>query len=168
MWSLYYNLPCSILDEGGIRRRINLSSSQRELSATPLNARVPLGDLVTGQVWTDGRTVSPCVVSHVYLCVDMTSLVESTAVSPLLCCIPMCAYVVGEPVCGYGIAGGVTLQRITVQKFRGDFPWRILPASTHFHTAVYTNQCRRGMGSSAQSISHHLCPHQNTGVLVDR
>ena len=44
-------VPCSVLDEGGIRRRINLSSSQRELSATPLNARVPLGDLATGQVW---------------------------------------------------------------------------------------------------------------------
>ena len=44
-----FRIP-SILDEGGIRRRINLSSSQREVNATPLNARVPLSDLVTGQV----------------------------------------------------------------------------------------------------------------------
>lgn len=48
---LHYNFHLSsILDEGGIRRRITFSSSQREVNATPLNARVPLSDLVTGQV----------------------------------------------------------------------------------------------------------------------
>lgn len=44
------NLVHSVTDDSGSRRRIHLSSSQRELSATPLNARIPLGELLADQV----------------------------------------------------------------------------------------------------------------------
>ena len=41
---------CSICDSGGSRRRIFLSSAHKEMSATPLHARVPLSSLPRGEV----------------------------------------------------------------------------------------------------------------------
>lgn len=42
-------LDLTVLDSGGSRRRLQMSSSQREVAVTPLNARVPLTAL-TGEV----------------------------------------------------------------------------------------------------------------------
>lgn len=43
-------IELSVVDKSGSRRRIQLSSSLKEIAATPLNARVPLIGLLTGQV----------------------------------------------------------------------------------------------------------------------
>lgn len=40
----------SVLDKSGNHRRIQLSSSVKDVSVTPPNARVPLTSLFTGQV----------------------------------------------------------------------------------------------------------------------
>ena len=86
----------SILDGGGSRRRVQLSSSLREISTSPLNARAPLAGMITGQV---GRILqaevsvvtlthsptpslplslphSPTPSQWVNLCVDVGSLVS--------------------------------------------------------------------------------------------
>ena len=43
-------IELSVVDKSGSRRRIQLSSSVKEIAATPLNARVPLTGILTGHV----------------------------------------------------------------------------------------------------------------------
>ncbi len=43
-------LPSSVLDGRGSRRRVQLSTSLREISVSPLNARVPLPGLCAEEV----------------------------------------------------------------------------------------------------------------------
>ena len=44
------SLEVGVIDGSGSRRRINLSNSVREVSSSPLHARVPLTNLTTGKV----------------------------------------------------------------------------------------------------------------------
>ncbi len=43
-------IDLGVMDSSGSRRRIQMSTSQREMAVTPLNARVPLSGVITGQV----------------------------------------------------------------------------------------------------------------------
>ena len=55
-------IDLSVIDKSGNRRRVQMSTSQREVAATPLNARVPLASIITGQV----RWISVLCASNVY------------------------------------------------------------------------------------------------------
>ena len=55
-------LELTVLDGAGCRRRVQLSSSLREVSASPLNARVPLSGVLLIDQWVN-------------VCVDVVSLV---------------------------------------------------------------------------------------------
>lgn len=55
-------LELAVVDGGGCRRRIQLSTSLREISASPLNARVPLAGVLVTDQWVN-------------LCVDVVSMV---------------------------------------------------------------------------------------------
>ncbi len=43
-------IDLGVVDSSGSRRRIQMSTSQREIAVTPLNARVPLSGVIIGQV----------------------------------------------------------------------------------------------------------------------
>ena len=61
----------SVVDTAGNRRRLHLSTSQREVNATPLNARIPLVGVLVGSVscqlfcnfmcYTTGMYVVVCI-----------------------------------------------------------------------------------------------------------
>ena len=78
----------SILDRGGSRRRLQLSTSMREISASPLNARAPLTGLCMGQVRHVPLSlcVLPCVlmVRHVLLSLCVLPCVLMVRHVPLL------------------------------------------------------------------------------------
>ncbi len=63
-------IDMSVMDSSGGRRRIQMSTSQREVAVTPLNARVPLG-AITGEVSSHAfQRVLTVSIVHTYTCIN--------------------------------------------------------------------------------------------------
>lgn len=157
----------SVLDHGGGRKRINLSSSQRELSATPLNARVPLGDLITGKVWCiSSMRLLVIFLQWLDFCVDVAALVELLFKGSRF-----------KSLEGISLGGSCRLRRIFTLQISPKSPeetyFAAIPRSFHLSSLEFMSQIVspglwKGLNAASTSAPHLDQPQRPTHVAFGK